>query len=86
MYVFVIFLSFIFQVGGMILVVHNSKELDVQRKLFLESMSFSVSIVKPRTSSHQAISETLDELQVCCFVLEPLPQLIRDIRKVSTPV
>ena len=52
----------------MILVVHNSKELDVQRKLFLESMSLSVSIVKPRTSSHQAISETLDELQVCCFV------------------
>jgi len=66
-YVFVNFfkIAFIFQVGGMILVVHNSKELDIQRKLFLESMSLSVSIVKPRTSSHQAISETLDELQVC---------------------
>lgn len=54
----------------MILVVQNSKELDVQRKLFLESMSLSVSIVKPRTSSHQAIAEALDELQVCLFVLE----------------
>ena len=53
--------------------VHNSKELDVQRKLFLESMSLSVSIVKPRTSSHQAISEILDELQVCRFVLELFP-------------
>ena len=52
----------------MILVVHNSKELDVQRKLFLESMTLSVSIVRPRTSSHQAISEALDELQVCLFV------------------
>lgn len=74
------------QVGGMILVVHNSKELDVQRKLFLESMSLSVSIVKPRTSSHQAISEALDELQVCFFVVccRTLLQPIRDIRMVST--
>ena len=48
----------------MILVVQNSKELDVQRKLFLDSMSLSVSIVKQRTSSHQAIAEALDELQV----------------------
>ena len=48
----------------MILVVQNSKELDMQRKLFLESMSLAVSIVKPRTSSHQAIAEALDELQV----------------------
>ena len=48
----------------MILVVQNSKELDVQRKLFLESMSLSVNIVKPRTSSHQAIAEALEELQV----------------------
>ena len=47
------------------MVVQNSKELDAQRKLFLESMSLAVSIVKPRTSSHQAIAETLDELQVC---------------------
>ena len=53
----------------MILVVQNSKELDVQRKLFLESMSLAVSIVKPRTSSHQAIAETLDELQVCAQLL-----------------
>ena len=80
MYAFVILLSFIFQVGGMILVVHNSKELDVQRKLFLESMSLSVRIVKPRTSSHQAISETLDELQVCCFVLEPFPSSLETLR------
>lgn len=57
-----------FQVGGVILVVQNSKELDVQRKVFLESMSLSVSVVKPRTSSHQAIAEALDELQVCLFV------------------
>ena len=48
----------------MILVVQNSKELDVQRRSFLESMSLSVSIVKPRTSSHQGIAEALDELQV----------------------
>ena len=48
----------------MILVAQNSKELDMQHKLFLESMSLSVSIVKPRTSSHQAIAEALDELQV----------------------
>lgn len=60
---------FSFQVGGMILVVQNSKELDDQRKLFLESMSLSVGIVKPRTSSHQAIAEALDELQVCVFVV-----------------
>ena len=53
-----------FQVGGMILVVQNSKELDEQRTLFLESMSLCVSIVKPRTSSHQTIAEALDELQV----------------------
>lgn len=52
----------------MILVVQNSKELDVQRKLFLESMCLSVSIVKPRTSSHQAIAEALDELQVCVLI------------------
>lgn len=57
--------------------VHNSKELDVQRKLFLESMTLSVSIVKPRTSSHQAISEVLDELQVCCFVLELFLSLLQ---------
>ncbi|XP_078375482.1 mitogen-activated protein kinase kinase kinase 4-like isoform X2 [Oculina patagonica] len=57
------------QVGGMILVVQNSKELDVQRKLFLESMSLSVSIVKQRTSSHQAIAEALDELQDACLTL-----------------
>ena len=49
--------------------VQNSKELDDQRKLFLESMSLSVSIVKPRTSSHQAIAEALDELQVCVFIV-----------------
>ena len=48
----------------MILVVQNSKELDEQRTLFLESMSLFVSIVKPRTSSHQTIAEALDELQV----------------------
>ena len=60
---------FSFQVGGMILVVQNSKVLDVQRKLFLESMSLSVSIFKPRTSSHQAIAEALDELQVRLFIL-----------------
>ena len=48
----------------MILVVQNSKELDEQRTLFLESMSLCVSIVKPRTSSHQTIAEALDELQV----------------------
>ena len=56
----------------MILVVQNSKELDVQRKLFLESMSLAASIVKPRTSSHQAIAETLDELQVCAQLIERL--------------
>ena len=52
----------------MILVVQNSKELDVQRKLFLDSMSLTVTIVKPRTSSHQAIAEALDELQVCTLL------------------
>ncbi|XP_022781351.1 mitogen-activated protein kinase kinase kinase 4-like [Stylophora pistillata] len=51
------------QVGGMILVVQNSKELDDQRKVFLDSMSLAVSAVKQRTSSHQAIAEALDELQ-----------------------
>ena len=51
------------------MVVQNSKELDVQRKLFLESMSLAASIVKPRISSHQAIAETLDELQVCAELL-----------------
>ena len=55
---------FFFQVGGMILVVQNSKDLDEQREVFLDSMSYSVSIVKQRTSSHQAIAEALDELQV----------------------
>ena len=48
----------------MILVVQNSKDLDEQREVFLDSMSYSVSIVKQRTSSHQAIAEALDELQV----------------------
>lgn len=48
----------------MILVVQNSKELDDQRKVFLDSMSLAVSAVKQRTSSHQAIAEALDELQV----------------------
>ena len=63
----------------MILVVHNSKELDIQRKLFLESMSLSASMVKPRTSSHQAISETLDELQVSHFVLELFLSLLETL-------
>lgn len=45
--------------------VQNSKDLDEQREVFLShSMSYSVSIVKQRTSSHQAIAEALDELQV----------------------
>ena len=79
----------------MILVVQNSKELDVQRKLFLESMSLVVSIVKPRTSSHQAIAETLDELQVCaqlfinnlnsliCLFLCHLPLYLLDCLKLG---
>lgn len=57
------------QVGGMILVVQNSKELDDQRKVFLDSMSLAVSAVKQRTSSHQAIAEALDELQDACLSL-----------------
>ncbi|XP_068698407.1 mitogen-activated protein kinase kinase kinase 4-like isoform X1 [Montipora foliosa] len=69
------------QVGGMILVVQNSKELDVQRKLFLESMSLSVSIVKPRTSSHQAIAEALEELQDACMSLRE--GIIRAIERVD---
>ena len=48
----------------MILVVHNSKQLDAQRQRFLDSMSLSTSVIKQRTSSQQNIAEALDDLQV----------------------
>ena len=53
------------QVGGLILVVSNSLHLEKQCELFQSGMKRAVQVVKKRTSKHQAIAETLDELQVC---------------------
>ncbi|XP_020895625.1 mitogen-activated protein kinase kinase kinase 4 [Exaiptasia diaphana] len=51
------------QVDGLILVVYKSLQLEEQRSVFLQSFNIIVTVVKEKTSSHQAISDSLDHLQ-----------------------
>ncbi|XP_031553108.1 mitogen-activated protein kinase kinase kinase 4-like isoform X3 [Actinia tenebrosa] len=57
------------QVDGLILVVNKSHQVEEQRNCFLHSMGIFVTMIKERTSSHQAISESLDSLQDAALLL-----------------
>jgi hypothetical protein len=63
--------NIILQVDGLILVVNKSHQVEEQRNDFLQNLGLIVTTIKERTSSHQAISDSLDSLQVM-NILHPL--------------